>query len=271
MLSQLKRFLRGRARRFFQPTFRPGDMGLIFEALRVDTLRPILIHSSLSAFGHVPGGAVSIVSSIRSVAGDDTTIAMPAHSWSQVSAGLRVFDAVKTNSCVGAITEAFRLQPAVQRSLHPTHSVAIEGPLATSLIDGHERSTTPCGFGTPYQRLLDQDVQILFFGAPLSSNTSYHCVEALVGVEYLMSAEETEFTIVRTDSSRLTLKMRLHRKKVTRDLSRLEKDLGHEGILRSVQTCGVPCHIIDGLDFLKFTSSSLKSNPRYLLPESQPT
>ena len=82
-----------------------------------------------------------------------------------------VFDARHTVSRMGLITEVLRRAPGVVRSVHPTHSVAVWGSRADTIIAGHELAETPCGRLTPYGKLLDYDGKILLAGVPPSTMT----------------------------------------------------------------------------------------------------
>jgi aminoglycoside 3-N-acetyltransferase len=150
----------------------------------------VLVHSSLSACGYVPGGAQAIISALRAWCGGSTLV-MPTHSYCYPDSGCKVpvFDPKSTPSVVGAITNSFMCQPGVSRSLHPTHSLAAEGPRAKAIIEGHEACLTPCGVGTPYERLLQSDAGVLMFGVTLNCYTLFHTAEDAAGVPYLYEAE----------------------------------------------------------------------------------
>jgi aminoglycoside 3-N-acetyltransferase len=90
-----------------------------------------------------------------------------------------VFDVAETRSSMGAITERFRTQPGVRRSLHPTHSVAAQGPGAQALIAGHDTAADPFGEGTPFARLVERDALQVWFGCGTGPFTMYHTFEAI--------------------------------------------------------------------------------------------
>jgi len=150
----------------------------------------VLVHSSLSACGYIVGGTSAAVEALRTWLGGKT-LAMPTHSYCypDSTSQLPVFDPRTTPSVVGAITNAFWCQPGVRRSVHPTHSLAAEGPAATALIEGHEKCETPCGAGTPYERLVKWDAAVLMFGASLESYTLFHTAEDAANVPYLYEPE----------------------------------------------------------------------------------
>src|SRR5690242_7932293 len=101
-------------------------------ALGVAPVDCLLVHSSLKCFGHVEGGAQTVVKALLECA---STVIMPTFNYDQFA-----FDPTSTPSLTGAITEAFRQTPGAIRSLHPTHSVAAIGPLAKELCKDHEKT-----------------------------------------------------------------------------------------------------------------------------------
>ena len=145
-----------------------------------------MVHSSLSACGRVMGGAFTVIKALREWSAG-ANLAMPAHSYCYRGrcGACPIFDVQRSPSVVGAITETFRRQAAVQRSLHPTHSLACKGPGAARLIAGHELCDTPCGAGTPYEKLVAEDASVLMFGVSLNSYTLFHTAEHAAAVPYL--------------------------------------------------------------------------------------
>src|SRR5438552_1126834 len=52
----------------------------------------LMVHSSLSALGHVVGGAGTVLDALREVIGEQGTLMLPAHSWEWADQGGRTFD-----------------------------------------------------------------------------------------------------------------------------------------------------------------------------------
>lgn len=154
--------------------------------LPVTMPRLVFVHSSLSACGQIDGGAATVLGALRSWNGGGT-LAMPAHSYCYPVGATPppVFDPAVTPSVVGAVSDAFWRQPGVRRSLHPTHSIAAEGPGADDIVRGHETCDTPCGVRTPYERLVLADSVVLMFGARLDAYTLFHTAEDQARVPYL--------------------------------------------------------------------------------------
>lgn len=145
----------------------------------------LLVHSSLSAMGYVPGGAETAIQGLLQVLGPGGTLLMPALSYEIVTPENPIFDVRRTPSNVGAVPEFFRTRPGTRRSVHPTHSVCGVGPLAEALLGEHILDATPCGPHSPFRRLRDVGGQILMLGCGLEPNTSMHGIEELVEPPYL--------------------------------------------------------------------------------------
>ncbi|MFA6112048.1 MAG: AAC(3) family N-acetyltransferase, partial [Candidatus Latescibacterota bacterium] len=110
------------------------------------------VHSSLSAFGHVVGGAEAVVAALREVVTGEGTIVMPAYllgppaplTEEDRARGLAWkvprldFDDLTTRSGMGAIADLFRRHPGVVRWRHPVHSLAAWGRQAEELCVGFE-------------------------------------------------------------------------------------------------------------------------------------
>ena len=160
------------------------EQGAIEEALRDLGLGPgtdVWMQTQMSSFGTVVGGPETVIRALRTVVGPDALVAMPAFPVAGLSIEyLRenpVFDYHRTPSRMGAITERFRKLPEARRSLHPTHSIAAQGPGAETLLAGHERAETPFGAGTPFLRLIERNTRQVFFGTSTRPMTMFHAFE----------------------------------------------------------------------------------------------
>lgn len=139
----------------------------------------VVVHSSLSCFGEVEGGAEAVVDALLTVLGDEGTLVVPTFNFNP-----GVFDPKETPSIVGKITEAVRNRPDAIRSLHPTHSVAAIGPYAEAITEGHEK-TDPFGRGSALFKVLQANGKILQLGTTHTSNSIIHIAEEIAGVPYL--------------------------------------------------------------------------------------
>ena len=153
--------------------------------LGVDAGDVVLVHSSLSSFGTVPGGASTVLEGLHQTVGERGTLLLPALSYETVTPENPYFDVLRTPSNVGFIPEYFRKNMAQKRSMNPTHSVCGLGKFANELLSEHYLDDTPCGEHSPFQKLPKYDGKILFIGCGLSPNTSMHAIEEHVNPPYL--------------------------------------------------------------------------------------
>ncbi len=203
------------------------------------TPRPtVMMHSSLSACGFIQGGAKEVVSLVRGWAGS-ATLAMPTHTYCypDLEGRVEVFHPSATPSRVGAITEAFRRQPGVLRSQHPSHSLAALGDGASALVAGHERCDTPCGLGTPYHKLVEQDAGVLMFGVSLNTYTLFHTAEDAAGVAYLYEPAPCVLKVREPGGCVRDFPMRRQDMKVARRFAAMDSWLEARGLLHR-RRCG---------------------------------
>lgn len=249
------------------PRIGPEAIALALKGVGLENSRHVLMHSALSKCGYLVGGGETLVKTVREFTGPDSTLVLPSHSWKLVSNGLRTFDQRHTPCCVGAVSEWFRNQPLVQRSLHPTHSVAALGPDVDSLLSGHESAQTPCGRYSPYHRLLELDASILFMGAPLESNTSYHCCEGLMELPYLLRPENIEFRFLPITGEPFSKALAIHQSRIPRNLQLMNQELSELGILKSCRLGSGWIHRIQGKPFMEYLCDRLKKDNRFLLAD----
>jgi len=165
----------------------------------------LLVHSALDQFSAFMDKPLDIIFSLQQVLGPDGTLMMPtlpftgsAVEYVRIS---RIFDARRTPSQMGLLTELFRRMTGVVRSLHPTHAVSAWGAQARAITDDHHKALTPCGRGTPYMRLLDQRGKILFLGTDISVMTFFHAIEEVLEPQMPFSPfTEEVFTLETRDA-----------------------------------------------------------------------
>jgi aminoglycoside 3-N-acetyltransferase len=225
----------------------------------------LFVHSSLSGLGYIPGGACCVIESLLETIGSNGTLIMPAHSWYAMEQGCRTFDVRHTPCCVGAICELFRSFPGVLRSRHPTHSVSVYGPLSQWLIEGHEFCLAPCGEGSPYTRVLEEDCQILFLGLGLQYNTAYHTVESLANVPYLLNSHPDRFELIDEFGRASSTTVYRHRPGALRDASVFENYLNTQQVVVSDKANESEIHLIAGLPFRQAMLRILEKDPLYFL------
>lgn len=153
--------------------------------LRELGLRPgdcVGVHSSLSRFGYVEGGADAVIDAILETVGDEGTVVMPTYSnnieWIELTAEDRQLGVTRKRrylpykprevSCwTGRIPDTFWRREGAVRSQNPTHSLSAIGPKAKDLCQG-------------WDRLLEANGYILLLGVTLECCSSMHLAERRV-------------------------------------------------------------------------------------------
>lgn len=136
----------------------------------------VVAHSALRSFGWLEGGEDTVIEALLSCLGPAGTLCMPTLTYGTYSRRHLPppFDPASTPGIVGRVPERFRQRPGVERSLHPTHSVAACGSRALELLSGHDRSPTPCGPDSPWGRMARAGGSVLMMGVDLFYCTMFH-------------------------------------------------------------------------------------------------
>jgi aminoglycoside 3-N-acetyltransferase len=168
----------------------------ITHAVRQLGVRPgdlLIVHGSLSSFGHVEGGAASVAGALVGSVSPGGSVFVPTFTYARVP-----FDPAASPSFDGAITEAVRQFPGAARSLHPTHSWAGVGFAAWDILAGHEHAT-PFGSGSPVWRLWERDAKVLLIGVDHRANSMIHVAEESLRLPYLERTRAAQ--VVRPDGT----------------------------------------------------------------------
>lgn len=234
----------------------------------------VLVHSSLSRFGHVDGGAVAVIDALREAIAPGGTLLMPALTITpefvaahvraardgRIDAGYPVFDAADTPTWAGRVPEVFRHIDGVVRSLHPAHSVTALGPMADGLLAGHHLAA-PCGQDSPYERLTRLDEgHILFMGVSHEVNTTLHGMEELADLPYAVHPETCRIPIRTFDGEDLAV-TRLHVYHIARELGRLESRYLNAGAETATLIGTAPVRLCRARPMRQITLDALAADP----------
>jgi aminoglycoside 3-N-acetyltransferase len=156
----------------------PADTEILFVHCSINDLEPTFV-----------GRVDELLKALIEMVGPDRTLAMPAfffggddgdpEAWYREKP---LFDARRTPSQMGLLSELFRRTRGVQRSLHPTASITALGPLADELTATHHLADTTFGPGTPFAVMDERRTAIAGLGTRyFRCLTHVHAAEDLMG------------------------------------------------------------------------------------------
>lgn len=132
-------------------------------------------------FGVIENGLAGTLACLRDTLGPDATILMPAFTFAY--GRTRTWDYHASKAETGALTEYFRRQPGVLRSVHPFHSISASGPHAADFAGCTDLSSF--GPASPFARLLDADAINLALGTDFVGGATFlHHTEEAARVPY---------------------------------------------------------------------------------------
>lgn len=241
----------------------------VLNDLAQEQLELLFVHSSLSSCGFIAGGPAVVISTLQHKC---KTLVLPTHTYcypSKVGAVGPAFDPAVTPSVVGAISNWFWQQPNVIRSIHPTHSLAAFGPKASAICLDHQLSNTPCGVGTPYERLIQQRAAVLMYGCTMNTYTLFHTSEDLAKCPYLYYPDQVDVSYVDSSGRTVVAKMWRQNMEYARRFESMEEELMKVGLLRSARLRdGKLLYIPDSLAVHNYLMDRFETNPRHLLRDS---
>lgn len=232
--------------------------------MKIDPSGTLMVHSSMKAIGEVEGGADTVVDALMEYMKDGLLI-LPTHTWAQMNREYTRFDVKTEPSCVGLLTNLFRIRPGVKRSLHPTHSVVAFGKDAQAYVSGEENSFTPCARNGCWGKLLDRHAQILFLGCPLTKNTFLHGVEEWNEIPNRLSKEAQDFVSVDENGKEYVIpQFRHHCEAPVEEVSQFYGKMEAPFLKGGAITYGVfgsaKCILGDAVKMAEITSGYLKKN-----------
>jgi len=240
-----------------RPVLGKEDYLAALGAVGVTRGQVLMVHSSLSQFGYVEGGAETVIDALLEAIGPEGTLAMPTLSCSWV--GRPPYDPRTTPSRVGAITEAFRRRPGVVRSGHPTHSVAAMGPKAGEIVREHTPERPVFAPESPYGKLYDLDACVLML-AKLAANTSLHMAEERAGVPLV----DIVGHIVEDGRRREVV---IHRAPWHANFDEHYKVLTERGLIRAAPLGEGTIHLMRVRDAVDAALENIRRNPRLVMGE----
>ena len=215
-----------------RPTVSRAEIGEGVRSMGIGPGDVIFVHSSLSAFGYVDGGAEAAIDGLLDALGPSGTLVMPAFTWGEFHAADRVVFDVRHTPCeTGRIPETFRTRPGVNRSVHVCHSVSAIGPNASETMGEGVSSFGP---GSTFDVLLKLGGWVLFLGVSFQSCTALHAVEEFVGVPYRKHRNYEGSVVILADGTRISSESieYLRQDGSAYDFAKMEAIFEEAGVLR---------------------------------------
>lgn len=228
------------------------------EALGLSTGDTVLVHSSLSSFGLVEGGADTVIEALLRIVGSHGCVVMPTLTLGASESPV-VFDVRESPSTSGRITEVFRKRPDAHRSTHPTSSAAAVGYASKEITGWHGK--TPCSLTSPYGQVYLRGGHCLFLGATFGSNTMFHVAEELVKPAYLRMAAFSDAIVVDELGRESTVEFsryNCYQTGLKRDLNALEPIFEKAGAVRHTIIGSSSCMMIRARDVIGIASDLLR-------------
>lgn len=232
-----------------------------FDTLGLSSDATLLVHSSFKRCAQ-DGYRAEDILGIFCEYFSSGSLLMPTMSWRFVKREQPVFDVAETPSNTGILTELYRKQPGVIRSLHPSHSVCGRGVNVADIISTHHESLTPCDKKSPFARLVELDADILMFGIGMDCCTLIHHVEEIVAPEHYVkeSPDEVLYRCIDLDRNEHKVQLRRH-KFLPRNYWQFQDRLAYEGRLKSISFDNTLCIHYKARDLFQVVESTLSHSP----------
>jgi aminoglycoside 3-N-acetyltransferase len=208
-----------------------------------------------------------LIEAVEAALGDDGTLVIPAFSYSFTKG--EPFDIDKTPSAVGMVSERFRNQPGVHRTADPIFSFACRGPLAQELCAIPVKECF--GAQSVFAFLHRCNAHIVDLGCSMNrGGTFVHYVETAYGVAYRYKKAFSGTVISRTGEAAecsIVYNVRDLTRRSDADLGRLQKRLGDDGKLRTVQVGRSRIMAVTASDLFDTVWKMLDEDPVSLIAE----
>lgn len=224
----------------------------------------LLVHSSLSSIGWVEGGADTVIDALLQAVGEAGTVMFPTLTGAVTDSPETPprFDARSSACWTGKIPEAARLRPDAVRSLHPTHSVVAFGRYASWFTSGHELVRTPCGYGSPYDKLASVGGKIVLIGVTQQCNTSYHHAEEVSRTPIVLQDRTMAITMTDIHGRQVTMAdTALHKWHYSRDYDAFEPEMLRQGICHIGQLGKAAVRVVDAACLRNLLVRALLADP----------
>ncbi len=167
-------------KRLYRREFTLSELRDVLVRLGFARGRVVWVQSSWNKFYNLHAKPTELIALMRELLGPEGTLVMPAFPLDQDPRKILEIDIAPSST--GLLTEIFRRDKDVERSIHLTSSVCASGPAANFLLKDHHYDVFAWGPKTPYCRLMEVDARLVGLGVGpfVSYLTPLHAVECLL-------------------------------------------------------------------------------------------
>lgn len=225
----------------------------------------LIVHSAIRGLSQQGFRAERIIEALLTYF-DKGTLLMPTMTWRTVTPANPIFDEIHTPSHTGVLTEIFRTNYSIARSLHPTHSVAGYGGEAKYLLAKHHIGYTSVHSNSPYALAREYPTYILLLGVGLEACTAIHLGEETLAPHiYAEPPEKAEQYELRDRNGKVIPYSLQRHRRLNRDFPKFERLLANKKQIFAGDLGGVPWAIMKQQDLLREVFAALTDNPNATL------
>lgn len=223
----------------------------------------ILVHSSLKSFGHVEGGAETVVKAALEVLGEEGTLAVPTFDNYFWDGPDQVWDREHTPSKMGIISETVRTWPGARRSRHAPHPISAVGKYALDLAERHNQ--TDFSFDSPFFRLIELNAWITFVGVEFNVCTMLHLVEERAQIRYRHWVELSGTVIEDGVAAQKTFPFYKRHPRVSNDFITCGRELEQLGKVSEVTIGQSTIKAVRARDLYEHALARVRQDPLFLV------
>lgn len=264
-------------KKMIQPIYK-SDKGPIYYEDFINALKKIgvnkgdvlFVHSDISAFGKLATTdreffLQSLVDLFKESVGPQGTIIMPTFTYSFCKN--ETYDVAKSKSTVGTLTEYFRKQKDVERTVQPIFSAAIYGNHKKELLKISKHSFDKESILGKLHKLRGK---MLIFGSLFQHSCTFlHYIEKMHGIPYRYE-KKFKGKIIHNSKEyedEYEYSVRYLNKNVNVDLTRLEKHLLEKKIMKKIRIGDGEIKLVDCDGFFKEGQKVLDKDIYFFLKE----
>lgn len=168
-------------------SYSPADLQDKLQELGIKKGDTVMVHSGWSPQNGFQGTIQDAIKVFKKAVGPEGTLLMVSMPYRgalyEYLENLKCFNVRRTSGRMGMMSEIFRRQKDVLRSLHPAHPVLAWGNNAAWFVREHENCLYSCGEGSPFEKMVTRRAKVVFFDVKFTTFTFFHHIEHVIQKE----------------------------------------------------------------------------------------